>query len=397
MTEHSKGQSENGRAVLQDVEAAVMERYGQGAQSTEPALCCPVDYDPQYLSVIPQEILDRDYGCGDPSRYVRKGDVVLDLGSGGGKICYIAAQIVGETGRVIGVDMNQEMLSLARKYRATVAERLGYENVVFRHGRIQDLRTDLDILDGRLKEHPVTGAATYAEFEVYKAAQQAQKPLIPDESVDIILSNCVLNLVRTEDKTQLFREMFRVLRRGGRVAISDIVSDETVPEEARRDPELWSGCISGAFLERDFMRAFEDAGFFGVQIAAYHDEPFRVVDGIHFNSVTVTAMKGKEGPCLERNQAVIYKGPWRKVHDDDGHVFERGVRTAVCDKTFQIMTREPYQKAILPIPPLEEIPLNQAGPFACDNGQVRHPRETKGLEYHRTTDGAVCDDNGNCC
>ena len=397
MAEHSDKQSGNGHAVTQDIEAAVMERYGQGAKTMEAALCCPIDYDPKYLTVIPQEILDRDYGCGDPSRYVRENEIVLDLGSGGGKICYIAAQIVGETGRVIGVDMNREMLSLARRHQSDVAARLGYENVEFRYGRIQDLRTDLDVLDGYFRKHPVTDAAAYAEFEAFKASQQAQKPLIADESVDIILSNCVLNLVRTEDKVQLFREMYRVLRRGGRVAISDIVSDETVPEDARRDTELWSGCISGAFQERDFLRAFEDAGFYGVQIAAYNEEPFRIVDGIHFNSVTVTAMKGKEGPCLERNQAVIYKGPWRKVHDDDGHVFERGVRTAVCDKTFHLMTREPYQDAMLPVPPLEEIPLDQAGTFACATGQVRHPRETKGLEYHRTTDAAACDENGNCC
>ena len=118
-----------------EVERAVSERYGRAAQSREPELCCAVEYDSQLLAVIPDEIKERDYGCGDPSAFVREGDVVLDLGSGAGKICYIAAQIVGPTGRVIGVDANEEMLALAEKYRFEIGERIGYHNIEFRKGR----------------------------------------------------------------------------------------------------------------------------------------------------------------------------------------------------------------------------------------------------------------------
>src|SRR6266446_521492 len=103
-----------------DVERVVNERYGQAAKDREPKLCCPVEYDPKLLDVIPAEINERDYGCGDPSAFVREGDVVLDLGSGGGKICYIAAQIVGPKGQVIGVDANNEMLALADKYSHSI-------------------------------------------------------------------------------------------------------------------------------------------------------------------------------------------------------------------------------------------------------------------------------------
>src|SRR6266487_4246463 len=112
-----------------DVEHVVNERYGRAAHGREPELCCPVEYDHKYLSVIPDEIKERDYGCGDPSAFVREGDVVLDLGSGAGKICYIATQITGPTGRVIGVDANNEMLALAETHRRTIGERLGYHNV----------------------------------------------------------------------------------------------------------------------------------------------------------------------------------------------------------------------------------------------------------------------------
>ena len=96
-------------------ESVVKSRYAEGAKAREESLCCPVDYDPRYLKVIPQEVIDRDYGCGDPSRYVHAGETVLDLGSGTGKICFIASQVVGAEGRVSGVDMTQEVLEVARR------------------------------------------------------------------------------------------------------------------------------------------------------------------------------------------------------------------------------------------------------------------------------------------
>ena len=97
------------------VDSAVRDRYSAAAQAAEPALCCPVDYDAQWLAAIPDEVIERDYGCGDPSKWVQPGDTVLDLGSGGGKICFIASQVVGPTGHVIGVDCTDEMLALARR------------------------------------------------------------------------------------------------------------------------------------------------------------------------------------------------------------------------------------------------------------------------------------------
>jgi len=101
-----------------NVESSVRERYSEGAKDRQESLCCPVDYDSGLLAMLPDEIIEKDYGCGDPSRYVHAGDVVLDLGSGGGKICYMAAQLVGKGGQVIGIDMNDDMLALARNYQA---------------------------------------------------------------------------------------------------------------------------------------------------------------------------------------------------------------------------------------------------------------------------------------
>jgi len=130
----------------------VNERYSAGAKKREDSLCCPVSYRPEYLKIIPKEVIERDYGCGDPSRYVREGDTVLDLGSGGGKICFIAAQIVGKKGKVIGVDMTPDMLDLARRNKPIVEKAMGYKNIEFKHGQIQDLQTDLDLVDVYLRK-----------------------------------------------------------------------------------------------------------------------------------------------------------------------------------------------------------------------------------------------------
>jgi len=377
-----------------DVDQAVRERYEEAAQSRQPALCCPIDYDPQYLAVIPQEVLDRDYGCGDPSRYVNPGDTVLDLGSGGGKICFIASQIVGKEGRVIGVDVNGEMLELARKSAPEVAGKVGYANVEFVRGHIQDLALSLDALDGHLQEHPIRSASDLVRLEDAQARLRADEPLIGDESVDIVVSNCVLNLVHPEHKGQLIREIFRVLKRGGRIAISDIVSDEDIPVELQKDPELWSGCVSGAFQEMELMRELEAAGFYGIEIDVFTEEPFAVVSGIEFRSLTVTARKGKEGACYEANHAVVYRGPWSEVRDDDGHVLKRGERTAVCAKTFEIFTQEPYAGHVVGIAPKDLIPEGERELFDCARSVVRDPKETKGGDYSVTREPSS---SGSCC
>jgi len=351
-----------------------------------------VSYDPRYLEVIPREVIERDYGCGDPTPYLQPGDTVLDLGSGGGKTCFVAAQIVGPSGRVIGIDVNAEMLALARRHAPSVAGKLGFGNVEFRRGRLEDLAINLDSLDRRLTDHPVSGVEQLSRLENFVMQQRQNDPLVASDSVDVVVSNCVLNLVRDEDKRKVFAESFRVLRRGGRAVISDIVADEPVPDHLKNDPELWSGCVSGALEQNEFLRAFEQAGFYGIEILKRDSDPWRTVEGIEFRSITVRAFKGKQGACLDCNQAVIYRGPWRKVEDDDGHTLTRGQPMAVCEKTFRIYSSAPYSEEILPVPPLKAIAPESAPGFDCSRDTARHPRETKGLEYRTTTNG-----NATCC
>ena len=382
-----------------NVEHAVRERYSQASRAVEAELCCPVEYDARYLDMLPAELIERDYGCGDPSRFVRRNENVLDLGSGSGKICYIAAQIVGAGGRVIGVDMNDDMLALARRFRQQIGDRIGYHNVDFFKARIQDLALDVEKFEQYLRANPVQSSDQWWIAQSEAERMRREESMIANASIDVIVSNCVLNLVDTAARDQLFLEMMRVLRHGGRAIISDIVSDEPVPERLKRDPKLWSGCISGAFVEGELLAAFARAGFYGMELIARQEQPWATIEGIEFRSVTVKAYKGKDGPSLDHHQAVIYKGPWKSVQDDDGHTLQRGVRTAVCAKTFDIYTRAPYTGDVIPVPPYIKVPLEQTVPYDCHRGEIRHPRETKGQEFKETSLPATdvcCQDECGC-
>lgn len=372
-----------------NTETGVLERYSQAALKREEALCCPVSYDKNLLALLPREIVEKDYGCGDPSPYVRRGDTVLDLGCGGGKVCYIAAQLVGEHGRIIGVEMNDDMLRLARKYQREMAVILGGDRVRFVKGHIQDLALDVAAMEDYLKQHPVKNISDYAELQDWQRVQRREQPLIADQSVDLVISNCVLNLVNDADKRRLISEIHRVLKPGGRAAICDIVSDEVVPAHLKSDALLWSGCISGAFQESEFLRVFAEAGFVAVGYDKWSAKPWQVVEGIEFRSVTLTATKPESSPCLDVGQAVIYRGPYAKVYDDEGHEFPRGERIAVCERTFRLLTEGPYRDHFIGISPnTPREPVTWCAPA----GTRRPASETKSATHIAPS----CDSAG-CC
>lgn len=371
-----------------NLENAVLERYTEGAKDRVEALCCPVDYDQGLLDKLPKEIVERDYGCGDPSQYVEAGDVVLDLGSGSGKICYMAAQLVGDKGRIIGIDMNEEMLSLARKYQSQMADILGNDRVKFLKGHIQDLALDVTAMEKWLKKHPVTDSESPGALDHWKNEQRLKQPLIPDKSVDLVISNCVLNLVSDKQKRQMVAEIFRVVKAGGRIAISDIVSDEHIPQHLKEDKTLWSGCISGAFEEQEMLEVFQEAGFQAVCFNKWSADPWQVVEGIEFRSVTITAIKGQGTECLDKGHAVIYRGPFSDVSDDDGHKYPRGQRIAVCERTFRMLTEEsPYKDEFIGISPATE---REPRSWCAPPGTIRPASETKGGSH-------VAENSGSCC
>lgn len=377
-----------------ELEHSVLDRYSEGAEQRQADLCCPVDYDASLLTLLPQEIIEKDYGCGDPSRYVREGDVVLDLGAGSGKICYMAAQLVGEHGKVIGIDMNDDMLALARKYQAEMAQKLGGDKVEFVKGLIQNLTIDLAAVDQHLEQYPINNAESLLRHQAWQQKQSQQRPLIADNSVDLVVSNCVLNLVDDSDKSQMIDEIFRVVKPGGRVAISDIICDETVSQHLKEDKTLWSGCISGALQEQEMLDAFAKAGFVAIAYDKWESEPWQIVEGIEFRSVTITATKPKDEPCLDVGHAVIYRGPYSEVYDDEGHVYPRGQRIATCARSFDLLTQGVYGDDFIGITPKE---FKEPTSWCAPAGTIRPASESKGGVHTGTAPCCSDESSSSCC
>jgi len=284
--------------------AAVREFYGHAAEQPQPELCCPVRPEAEDLAHIPAEVVERFYGCGSPvsAAAPRAGEILVDLGSGAGIDCFIAARRVGSEGRVVGVDMTDQMLAVARESQPRVAAALGYDNVEFRKGLLERIPAD-------------TGSA------------------------DIVTSNCVINL--SPDKPAVFGEIWRVLRDGGRAVIADILADGEVPPPMRRDGQLWGECISGALSEDAFLAALERAGFYGLSVLK--KTFWREVDGTRFYSVTVRGFKfEKKAGCRYIGQSAVYLGPMKSVTDEEGHLFPRGVPVEICTDTAAKLTTAPY-------------------------------------------------------
>lgn len=321
------------------VKTKVLQKYTEGAVQPIQGLCCPKSYNPKLLNDIPDEILERDYGCGDPSQYVEPGQVVLDLGCGVGKMCYMVSRLVGESGEVIGVDVNTDMLSIARKYQKTLNKRKGCAKTRFVQTKIQDMTVDLEKLNRYLVEHPVTKLSDLSRLEDWMKRYE-RVPVIDNNSIDVVISNCVLNLVDESDRDQLIQQIYRVLKPGGRFAISDIVSDQQVSQSLKDNEELWADCVTGAFQEKEFAQAFLKKGFINIKYDAWSDEVWKTIDHINFRSVTLTGSKPYTTECTSCEYEVIYKGPFSQIEDDQGHKFLRGQRMKVCLDTYDYLLNE---------------------------------------------------------
>jgi radical SAM protein with 4Fe4S-binding SPASM domain len=287
--------------------AAVREFYGHAAEEPQAELCCPVRPDAEDLAHIPAEVVERFYGCGSPvsAAAPKAGETLVDLGSGAGIDCFIASRRVGPQGRVFGIDMTDQMLSVARESQPKVAGALGYGNVEFRKGILERIPLD-------------------------------------DGAADIVTSNCVINL--SPDKSAVFREVWRVLRDGGRAVIADIVADTEVPPAMRADGQLWGECISGALSEEAFLAALERAGFYGLSVLK--KTFWREVEGARFYSVTVRGFKfEKKAGCRYVGQYAVYLGPMKSVTDEEGHLFPRNVPVEVCTDTAAKLGAPPYSSA----------------------------------------------------
>ena len=300
----------------------VQDYYGKELQKSEDLktnACCTLTAPPTYildaLKLVHDEVQAKYYGCGLTIPLEVKGLRILDLGSGSGRDCYIAAKLVGEDGSVVGVDMTDEQLAVANQYITYHQEKFGYKqsNVSFIKGNIEAL----DELG----------------FE--------------PESFDIIISNCVLNLAA--DKQKVLNDAFKLLKPGGEFYFSDVYSDRRVPLTLQNDPVLWGECLSGALYWNDFLNYAKRAGF--ADPRAMENKPVTLDNKlleeklglIKFFSVTYRLFKidGLESDCEDYGQAVTYKGTIEgadHAYDlDDHHHFPTGKIVTVCGNTYKML------------------------------------------------------------
>jgi arsenite methyltransferase len=305
----------------------VRDFYSNAALASQESLCCPTEYDPQDLSHIPEAVREISYGCGSPvSRAdIKQGDTVVDLGSGGGIDCFIAAKLVGAQGHVIGIDMTDEMLNVAQKNAVSVAENLGYNNVEFKKGFLEAI------------------------------------PL-KDQTVDIVTSNCVINL--STNKEGVFEEINRILKPGGRFVIADIISEKDVPEEMRNHQELWGECISGALTLGQFLSAARPHGFHGFQIKK--DYLWKIVEGIKFYSYTLEANKSAElGSASCSNEfTATYAGPFDTI-TLNGDTYPVGVPVDIDKGLAKLMQTSPYATHFIVTDPESEAPAETSDSDSC--------------------------------
>ena len=290
--------------VLDKSRLTVRKFYGEAAERPQAELCCPVQPDAVDLEHIPKAVVERFYGCGSPvtAASLVAGESMVDLGSGAGIDCFIAAKRVGAAGRVYGIDMTDQMLSVARECQPQVAAALGYDAVEFRKGYLEEIPVD-------------------------------------DGVADVVTSNCVINL--SADKPRVFREIWRVLKDHGRLVVADIVSAHEVPPKMRADGQLWGECIAGALTEEAFLAGLEKAGCYGVSVLK--KTFWREVEGCAFYSVTVRGYKfEKKAGCAFVGQYAVYLGPQKAVVDEEGHLFPRGEAVEVCTDTAVKLSHAPY-------------------------------------------------------
>ena len=304
----------------------VRHYYGEVLRSSadlKTGACCPTEAMPAHLrpllADLHPEVLERFYGCGSPLPPALEGCTVLDLGCGSGRDAYLLSRLVGPRGRVIGVDMTPEQLAVARRHRDWHAQRYGHaaSNVEFHEGLIEDL-----------------AAAGIA-----------------DASVDVVVSNCVLNLA--PDKARVFAEIFRVLKPGGELYFSDVFADRRIPTALRHDPVLLGECLGGALYSEDFRRLMQATGCADARVLSRSPIPLldpqieAKIGFVRFESITVRAFKlDLEDRCEDYGQLATYLGSLAEAPHafvlDDHHRFETGRPLRVCGNTFDMLASTRY-------------------------------------------------------
>lgn len=309
---------------------AVQEFYGQAAVSTNADIVNPFGPTAPGLTFIPMDSQQKSYGCGSPVQdaALLPGEVLVDLGSGSGVECFLAAVQVGQSGQVFGIDMTPEMLALARKSQASVAAKLGYDNVEFRQGFLEAI------------------------------------PL-PDGTADVVISNCVINL--SPDKRTTFHEIYRVLKPGGRLVVSDIVTDTAIPITIKNNEKFRGECLGGALQQEHLLAMLRAAGFTGARLLKRF--PYRREGNTQFYSLTYSCIRDTATPELAE---VIYRGPLAVLSHENGDLFFKGRPTRIAASLVTQLNEDFF------ILDRQGGVINQSASNGCGCGQEPEPAAPAG-------------------
>ena len=344
--------------ALPDGRSSVRKFYGRAARAANEDIVNPFARAQAEADFIPTVSRQRSYGCGSPVTDAEPapGETLVDLGSGSGVECFMAAEKVGAAGRVIGIDMTAEMLDLARSSQAEVARRLGYDNVEFRHGFLEEI--------------PLESA-----------------------SVDAVISNCVINL--STDKRRVFLEVMRLLRPGGRLVVSDIVTDTHIPAAMKNDEQFRGECLGGAMQQEELLTMLRATGFTAVELVKRF--PYRLEGGVQFYSLTFRAWK----PATTREIEVIYRGPHAAITTAEGDILFKGRRQRISTSAAQAFGHELFivdtegavtnmsmEACCCPLPEKQDDKTNQPCDCARPPEEQEHGPGTK--EQRLRQDCMVC-------
>lgn len=324
------------------------------------------------------------------AKAAQSGRAVVVLGGGSGELGQALARQWGPGGSVLLVEEDGERLK-----RGTESLRpLAGEGWSFIEGPVDDLRTHPAELAERLTQAPATDLASYRRLQEALERQRQERPLVPDASRDTVLIDGLAGPLTAARLRSMAQESFRVLHRGGSLIVCGLLLDEPLPSPA-------DGALQGLPLEKEAADLLTDAGFHGIAYLWRSELPWKISGGVEARAFVLQAFKGKQGPCFDHGHAVIYKGPWREVLDDDGHRYVRGERAAVCKKTFELLNRAPYQGQFIGLRPYVLIPEEQAPLFDCNTPAVREPAITKGtrsvLDAREKVSAAAADCSGEGC
>ena len=258
----------------------------------------------------------------------------------------------------------------------------GRENVLFVESELDDLCTSPKLLDTLFQKEKISDCKQYKKFQADIYKESISNPILPNDSQDAVLLDMALNRLSPKRAERLLEECFRVMRKGGKLYIKILLSDE--------DSKLIVDRLEYIPREDEVVSLLEQCGFYGINFVQRADLPSKVINSIEMRIFVLEAYKGKQGTCFDLGHAVIYKGPWQEVKDDDHHTYRRGERTAVCEKTFKILSNLPYSQDFFFLAPYSNSNKGEAPLFDCNTPGIRDPKVTKGLKV-------ISDTKTNCC